>query len=108
MVTIDDAGPRLPHWRLLVDLPFTGIKLDSVLALDTPDAAAEAAAITSVAKRRGLTVTAEGIEDAVALQRVRKLGVDALQGFLFCRPLPARAVPIWLAEWRDGLLPRPG
>jgi EAL domain-containing protein (putative c-di-GMP-specific phosphodiesterase class I) len=107
MVTIDDAGPRLPHWGLLVDLPFTGIKLDSVLALDTPEAAAEAAAITNAAKRRGLTVTAEGIEDVDALHRMRKLGVDAVQGFLFCRPLPARAVPIWLAEWRDGLLPRP-
>jgi EAL domain-containing protein (putative c-di-GMP-specific phosphodiesterase class I) len=107
-VSIDDAGPRLRHWRQLVDLPFTGIKLDSVLALDIPEATAEAAAMTEAAKRRDLTVTAEGIEDLGALHRMRGLGVDALQGFLFCRPLPARAVPIWLAEWRDGVLPRPG
>ena len=58
-------------------------------------------------KQRGLFVTAEGIEDEAAMTRMRALGVDALQGFLFCRPLPARALPIWLREWRAGLLPRP-
>jgi EAL domain-containing protein (putative c-di-GMP-specific phosphodiesterase class I) len=107
MVSIDDAGPALPHWRALLDLPFTGLKLDSALALDTPEAETQAAIITDAAKRRGLFVTAEGIEDEAGLQRMRALGVDALQGFLFCRPLPARAVPIWLREWGAGLLPRP-
>jgi EAL domain-containing protein (putative c-di-GMP-specific phosphodiesterase class I) len=41
------------------------------------------------------------------MKRMAALGVDAMQGFLFCRPLPARAVPIWLKEWKAGLLPRP-
>jgi EAL domain-containing protein (putative c-di-GMP-specific phosphodiesterase class I) len=107
LVSIDDAGPRLLHWRALLDLDFTGLKLDSALAADTPAAIAQAAEITAAAKARGLTVTAEGIEDEAAMLRMRGLGVDALQGFLFCRPLPARAVPIWLNEWRAGLLPRP-
>jgi len=63
--------------------------------------------ITTAAKKRGLFIVAEGIEDEPALQRARDLGVDAVQGFLFCRPLPARAVPIWLNEWQTGQLPRP-
>jgi EAL domain-containing protein (putative c-di-GMP-specific phosphodiesterase class I) len=107
MLTIDDAGPKLPHWRQMLDLPFTGLKLDSLLAADTPDAIEEAKHITEAAKQHGLFVTAEGIEDEDAMHRMRALGVDALQGFLFCRPLPARAVPIWLREWRAGVLPRP-
>lgn len=107
MLTIDDAGPKLPHWRQMLDLPFTGLKLDSLLAADTPDAIEEAKQITEAAKQHGLFVTAEGIEDEDAMHRMRALGVDALQGFLFCRPLPARAVPIWLREWRAGVLPRP-
>ena len=107
LVSIDDAGPKLLHWRQLLDLPFTGLKLDSLLALDTPAAFSEAAEITAASKQRGLTVTAEGIEDDGALRRMRAIGVDALQGFLFCRPLPARALPIWLQEWRTGVLPRP-
>jgi EAL domain-containing protein (putative c-di-GMP-specific phosphodiesterase class I) len=106
-VTIDDAGPALPHWRELLDLPFTGVKLDGVLAADTPETRLLAGEIVSAAKRAGLSVIAEGIEDQAALQRMRALGVDAVQGFLFCRPLPARAVPVWLDEWRSGELPRP-
>jgi EAL domain-containing protein (putative c-di-GMP-specific phosphodiesterase class I) len=106
LVTIDDAGPRLPHWRALLDLPFTGLKLDSLLAADVAGMD-EAARISDAAKERGLFVTAEGIEDEAAMRRMRGLGVDAMQGFLFCRPLPARAVPIWLREWKAGLLPRP-
>jgi EAL domain-containing protein (putative c-di-GMP-specific phosphodiesterase class I) len=27
-----------------------------------------------------------------------RLGVDALQGFLFSRPLPAIAVPLWMDQ----------
>jgi EAL domain-containing protein (putative c-di-GMP-specific phosphodiesterase class I) len=106
-VMIDDAGPGLPHWQKLLDMPFTGIKLDQSLAADLPQARAMAAEIVTAAKQRGLYVVAEGIEDAAALQRARDLGVDAVQGFLFCRPLPARAVPIWLTEWQTGQLPRP-
>ena len=106
LVTIDDAGPRLPHWRQLLDLPFTGLKLDSILAGDTA-LFTDAAHIVDAARTRGLFVTAEGIEDEPAMRRVRSLGVNALQGFLFCRPLPARAVPIWLQEWRLGKLRRP-
>ena len=105
LVSIDDAGPRLAHWRALLDLPFTGLKLDGVLAGQT---GSDAGAIVDAAKRAGLMVIAEGIEDEGAMTRMRALGVDALQGFLFCRPLPARALPIWLSEWRAGVLARPG
>ena len=105
LVSIDDAGPRLTHWRALLDLPFTGLKLDGALAGEPNGAAG---AIVDAAKRAGLGVIAEGIEDEGAMARMRALGVDALQGFLFCRPLPARALPIWLAEWRSGVLARPG
>ncbi len=107
-VAIDDAGPRLPHWQKMLDLPFTSVKLDGVLASAAPDAVALAGAITQAAKRRKLFVIAEGIEDESALARMRGMGADALQGFLFCRPLPARALPVWLRGWKAGVLARPG
>ncbi len=107
-VAIDDAGPRLPHWDKMLDLPFSSVKLDGALAGPSQDSASLAATITCAAKRRGLFVIAEGIENESALMRMRSLGVDAVQGFLFCRPLPARALPIWLRGWRAGVLARPG
>jgi len=99
-VTLDDAGPPLPHWRRMLELPFSGIKLDASLAADTAEAHDEASAITEAAHRLGLYIVAEGIQDEAALARARALGVQAVQGFLFSRPLPAAAVPVWLRGWR--------
>ncbi len=97
-MTIDDAGPPLPHWREMVELPFSGVKLDASLAADTAPASALAAEIIAAARQRGLYVVAEGIEDAATADRMRALGANALQGFYFSRPLPARAVPAWLGQ----------
>jgi EAL domain-containing protein (putative c-di-GMP-specific phosphodiesterase class I) len=96
-ITIDDAGPPLPHWRQMLELPFSGVKLDASLAADTPQATALAADIAAAAHQRGLYVVAEGIEDAASAVRMASIGARALQGFYFSRPLPARAVPAWLA-----------
>ena len=96
---IDDAGPALPHWREMLDLPFDVLKLDGAMV---PDPAQQdlLATIVAEAKARERFIIAEGIEDEACLDRVMQLGVDALQGFLFSRPLPAPAVTIWLEQWQ--------
>ena len=33
-IAIDDAGPALPHWRALLDLPFDALKLDGAMVKD--------------------------------------------------------------------------
>lgn len=101
--TIDDAGPNLPHWRGMLALPFNGVKLDGSLAGSSDDAVRQAEEIVAVAKNQGKFVIAEGIEDAGAVERMRAMGVDALQGFFFCRPVPAPALRIWSEAW-DNLL----
>ncbi len=93
---IDDAGPALPHWRDLIDLPFDVLKVDGTLVSD-PQGQELLETIVGAAKARDRFVIAEGIEDQACLDRVRPLSVDAFQGFLFSRPLPAMAVPVWLA-----------
>ena len=94
---IDDAGPELPHWRDLLDLPFNVVKLDGNLVAD-PTSGDLLTAIVTEAKSRRRFVIAEGIETQAHLDRARALGVDAMQGFLFARPLPALAVPLWLNQ----------
>ncbi len=74
------------------------MKLDGRLAADAEQTAL-AAEITKGAQGNGLLVVAEGIEDDAALSRMRDIGVDAVQGFLFSRPLPGLAVPAWLKAW---------
>lgn len=101
---IDDAGPNLPHWRRMTDLPFDIIKLDGIIVAD-PAQHGLVADIISTAKNRDLFVIAEGIETPATLDRVKSLGVDGLQGFLVCRPLPSMAIPVWLDQKRPGALP---
>ena len=45
-------------------------------------------ALVSVAHRFGMTATAKGVETEGEALRLRALGVDGLQGFLFGRPGP--------------------
>ncbi len=101
-VVIDDIQPEVPKLHALMDLPFTGVKLDKDLVLvlaDDPRLLDFTRDIVGVAKSRGLTVTAEGVEDAAAWDRLAGLGVDMAQGFLIARPLLAVAVPVWLRRW---------
>lgn len=50
----------------------------------------------ALAHNLGLSVVAEGIEDARTEARLRALGCDEGQGFLFGRPMPAATALAWL------------
>ena len=102
-IVIDDVGPAVAELDLLLELPFTGLKLDKwlVLQLETnPEVLAEVERVVARAKARGLSVVAEGIENVAQWHRLHALGVDHAQGFLVAHPLPAAAVPVWLKSWQ--------
>jgi EAL domain-containing protein (putative c-di-GMP-specific phosphodiesterase class I) len=42
---------------------------------------------------------AEGVEDAAVAADLIAMGVTALQGYHFSRPMPARDVFDWIALW---------
>ena len=46
-------------------------------------------AVVGVARAYQMATVAEGVETVDQAVRLRSLGVDALQGFLFARPEPA-------------------
>lgn len=103
-IVIDDVGPAVPMLDALLDLPFTGMKLDKELVLrmqTAPDALAMVQRTIEVAKRRGLTIVAEGVEDVEMWHLAHRLGVDQAQGFLVAHPLPAAAIPVWLKSWHE-------
>jgi EAL domain-containing protein (putative c-di-GMP-specific phosphodiesterase class I) len=101
-VMIDDVQPTVPRLQALMELPFTGVKLDKDMVQllgDDTGLRDFTLGIVGTAKARGLTVTAEGVEDRAAWDRLAGLGVDMAQGFLIARPLLAVAVPVWLRRW---------
>ena len=54
----------------------------------TADAAAIVHAVVSLGRGLGMKVTAEGVETAEDFERMRDLGCDVIQGYLFGKPLP--------------------
>ena len=46
----------------------------------------------------GLSVVAEGVEDAPTLSALHTLGCDVAQGYHFARPMPPDEFDAWLAS----------
>ena len=67
-----------------------------------PDSAPQdwafAAAIVALGRTLGLRIIAEGIEEAGQLERLRELGCEFGQGYLFGRPAPIQALATLLDE----------
>ena len=103
-VAIDDVSPMVPDLAQLLTLPFTSLKFDKdLVALAGTDSATLAFLrdTTARAHQAGMSVVAEGVETIEIWHRMRAIGVDGTQGYLLARPLPAAAVPYWLAAWPD-------
>ena len=95
---IDDISPTVAGVAELLLLPFYGVKLDKSLLM-SDESAAFIADVVATAKERDLSVTAEGIEDIPHWHRARRVGARLGQGFFFAEPMPAEAVPAWIASW---------
>ena len=101
-VLLDDLAQRDKR-RPLLDLPFTGFKLDrGFVEAMADDAAArhEARGLMRHAEAHGQVVVAEGVSSERVWRTVRGLGIHYAQGFAVGRPLPPAALPVWLPIWR--------
>ena len=58
-------------------------------------------AVAGLAANLNMTATAEGVETAEQLEKVRALGCVEMQGYLFSRPLPlAQLMPLFEPQQR--------
>jgi diguanylate cyclase (GGDEF)-like protein/PAS domain S-box-containing protein len=92
-IAFDDYGTGFASLSLLKRFPLSRLKIDrsfvSDLCTDSEDAAV-VRAIAYLGESFGLEVTAEGIEREEQRMRVRELGCESGQGYLFGRPMPAQ------------------
>ncbi|MGQ0842134.1 sensor domain-containing protein [Actinokineospora sp.] len=90
---VDDFGTGYSSLARLKELPAQIIKIDrrfvSGVATDASDFAV-ARALVDMARAMGRSCVAEGVENATQFHVLRGVGVDAYQGWLMSRPLPAR------------------
>lgn len=103
VLALDDLSPAVPHHALMLDMPFSIVKLDkSVVQARTEEAPNQAFlfAVLRLAARRALSVIAEGVEDEATWCRMKALGLRGAQGYFVSRPLCASQVPAWFEQWR--------
>jgi diguanylate cyclase len=103
-VSIDDFGTGHSSLAALRKLPAAELKIDRAFVTDlatSNDARSIAQAIVQMAHSMDLRVVAEGVETAEQRDLLVKMGCDELQGFLFARPMSAKALALWAAEDDD-------
>jgi len=91
-LVLDDFGTGYSSLAYLKHLPLDTIKIDRsfVNGLDDDDANLPIVeAVIALAHGLGIEVVAEGIETVAQLDRLRLLGCDRGQGYLYARPMPA-------------------
>jgi len=98
---VDDFGTGYSSLARLRELPAQILKVDrqfvSRVGTDPLDFAI-ARAVVDMARAMNRTCVAEGVETPTQFHVLRGLGVDAYQGFLFSRPIPAQEFRTMLAQ----------
>ncbi|WP_307000225.1 bifunctional diguanylate cyclase/phosphodiesterase [Arthrobacter sp. V1I7] len=90
-VALDDFGTGYSSLGRLQDLPVDVVKIDKSFVSMLQTGVEKLPILTSMihmARSLGLKVTAEGIETAAQARYLMEHGCDALQGYLFSRPVP--------------------
>ena len=106
-LAMDDFGTGYSSLSHLSRLPVDILKMDRsfLRAGASPLASGLANAVVSLGATLRLDVVAEGIEHVEQWERLRELGCDLGQGFLFARPMNVAAT---LAFLRDHAIAYPG
>ena len=92
-LVLDDFGSGHSSFAWLADMPADALKIDPDLTRRIGDPRTEhiLEAITLLASRLNMSVTAEGVEDKAMIAKLRQLHFTHVQGFAFSRPLQKEA-----------------
>ncbi len=98
-LSIDDFGTGYSSLSHLARMPANEVKIDRSFVQGLESDVEYAAVVRSaidMGHSLGMKVVAEGIETESAAQRLRALGCDIAQGYLYARPMPCAALETWL------------
>lgn len=90
-LALDDFGTGYSSLSYLTAFPFDKIKIDKSFIRNLthqPRSSAIISAIVTLARGLDMSVTAEGVETDEEFERLKALGVNYAQGYLFGRPQP--------------------
>jgi diguanylate cyclase (GGDEF)-like protein/PAS domain S-box-containing protein len=90
-LALDDFGTGYSSLGYLQHFELDTLKIDKSFLGDTKDPSQQEGlirAIIEIARGRGMSTTAEGVEDENQLAMLARLGCTNVQGYLFAKPLP--------------------
>jgi EAL domain-containing protein (putative c-di-GMP-specific phosphodiesterase class I) len=92
-IYLDDFGTGYSSLSHLHRLPVDALKIDQsfVRSLAVPDRPAIVESIMALARTLNTSVVAEGVENQLQANELKRLGCEHAQGYLFSRPLSAEA-----------------
>jgi diguanylate cyclase (GGDEF)-like protein/PAS domain S-box-containing protein len=102
-LAIDDFGTGYSSLSYLKRFPVDTLKIDREFVRDlNTDRYADSlvSAIISMAASLELRLIAEGVETEAQRATLSKQGCQYMQGYLFCRPLPAEELNDWLVHYQ--------
>jgi EAL domain-containing protein (putative c-di-GMP-specific phosphodiesterase class I) len=97
---LDDFGVGFSSLKHLREIEFDRLKLDRSFVQGISDNTRSqvfVGAIIDLARKLGLNVVVEGVEDVETADTLARLGCDYGQGYLYGRPAPADAARLRLA-----------
>ena len=100
-IVMDDYGVGFCSLSYLRRLPLRGLKIDHSFVTQMTKSAEDSIVVQStiaLAHNLGLTVVAEGVEDAATLTQLNSYGCDFAQGYGVSQPLSGAAATAWLKQ----------
>lgn len=100
---LDDFGTGYASLAYLRRLPTNLIKIDQSFVggmLDDPNDLAIVEAVIGLGEAFSHPVIAEGVETIEHAILLAHLGCRQAQGFGIAKPMPADAIPVWVARWK--------
>lgn len=91
-ISIDDFGTGYSSLSYLQRFPISNVKIDRSFITGIPgdpDSVVLTEAIVAMARALGMTVTAEGVEDADQVEFLAKAGCQEIQGYYIGKPVTA-------------------
>ena len=101
-ISIDDFGSGYTSFRYLRDFAIHELKIDRMFIDDLVKGKRDESIVKSMLELGsgfGVRVVAEGIENFETLDRLKELGCEVGQGFLFSSSLPADELVLWARQW---------
>lgn len=94
-ISLDDFGTGFASIAYLNDFPISKIKIDKRFSQNvcvSPRTSAIVRGIAQIARELHMECIAEGVETREQLEQLHSFGINAIQGYLLSKPLPAEQI----------------